>query len=282
MQKLLLLIALAFSMKLSAQTVTLPFATDASGRIFFYAAIGPDTVSMLFNTYATYNRLSPDFSTSPLLKSVKRIETTDNTGTTASKSLYSGPLSIGGLRFSDAMFSLLPPQWKITRAGSLGMMSLVEYSWKIDMPSRQISLSKWPFREKDTGVVLKETFREGDYPMVFCSLLGGSHAFVLDWGSDEGFLIRADTDLGKKVLAMFSPSPKAVTTRGVNRYAVVDTSYEVIIPEIVIGNVVLKNQKAVIRQNAPSNLAGMQILRQFNAVFNFHGGKLDLILKKPR
>lgn len=281
MHKRFLFIFFIIPFRLSAQTVSIPFATDDAGRIFFYATIGPDTVSMLFNTYATHNRLSPDFAASPLLKKDKNIKTTDNTGTTTSKNLYSGPLAIGGLTFDDALFSLLPPEWKIVRAGSLGIASLGKYCWKIDMPAEMIFLSKRPFPEKDTPL-LRMAFREGDYPHARCSLMGDTYSFALDWGSTDGFLVRENTELGQKILTTYKPAPKTVTIQGVNRYAVADTMYEVTMPEVRMGAYVLKNQQVVVRKNAPSNLIGMQVLRQFNAIFNFEGHKLDLLLSKAK
>ncbi|MBO9155000.1 hypothetical protein ACFOTA_22495 [Chitinophaga sp. GCM10012297] len=281
MHKLFLLIFFTIPLRPSAQTVTVPFATDASGRIFFYATVGPDTVSMLFNTYATHNRLSPDFAASPLLKKSRSIKTTDNTGTTTSKNLYAGPLAIGGLSFDDALFSLLPPEWKIVRAGSLGIASLSKYCWKIDMSVAELWLSPNPFPENGTPA-FKMAFKEGDYPHARCALMGDTYSFALDWGSTDGFLVREDTELGQKILAAYKPVPKTVTIQGVNRFASEDTMYEVKVPEIRIGEFVMKNQLVVVRKKAPSNLIGMQVLRQFNAIFNFHDHMLDLVLFRAK
>ncbi len=164
-----------------------------------------------------------------------------------------------------------------TLPGSLGIATLSQYCWKIERDGQYILLQDKPFESPDAAI-LTAGFREAAYPHTSCTILGGEHSFILDWGSTDHILVREQTELGRQLLETYKPSPKTVVIDGVNRAGVEDIQYEIVLPEIQIGNVVLRNQPVVIRKNAPANLIGARILQQFNAIFNFRQGKLELIL----
>jgi hypothetical protein len=253
----------------STKEVTkITFKKDRFNRIFLPAKVDKDTIALLFATYSKTLRLTPYFfETRQIWPSWDRLMSTDKYGGPHSKTVFYLPkIEIGSLKFRNEETVINQAFPDSIATGSTGTLMVYQYNWKINNDRNEMFVSKAPFSPSQPYTTI--SYKNNTFPTAIVNISNVNSEFVLDLGSGAGFLVSSTTAIGRAIIEDYHLSPSRTVVSNIHSHRLVDTIYEVVVPNMTFNGMKLKNQKVVLSSAAPHNVIGTGFLGNYNVILN--------------